>query len=196
VAGLDVRLKSLDEYPEIGEIEEDGRTFAENAVKKATTVALATGELALADDSGLVVDALDGRPGVLSSRYGPDPAARNARLLGELEGVEAEQRTARFACVVALADKRGHAVTRGGTCEGRIAQAPSGDGGFGYDPVFLLPDRDKTMAEISREAKNAISHRGRAFRAMCEVLERVIREHDGLVPLPDVSPPPESPKCL
>jgi len=185
LGGLGVQVRSLADYPEIGEIEEDGRTFAENAVKKAVTVALATGHLALADDSGLEVDALGGRPGVFSSRYGPTDAERNERLLAELKLVSPEQRTARFVCVAALADKRGNAVTRRGVCEGLIAERPSGEGGFGYDPIFLLPEQGCTMAELSREEKNRISHRGKAFRAMREVLERVLREHGGLVPAPE-----------
>jgi len=200
MAGLDLRLRSLADYPEIGEIEEDGRTFAENAVKKAATVALATGELALADDSGLEVEALDGRPGILSSRYAPTSRERNERLLAELAGVEPERRAARFVCVAALADRQGHAVTRTGICAGRIALAPAGEGGFGYDPIFIptgstniLPEggtdilpviHELTMAQLSREEKNRISHRGQAFRAIRNVLEQVILEHGGLIPIP------------
>jgi len=184
LAGLDVRIRSLADYPEIGEIVEDGRTFAENAVKKAATVALATGELALADDSGIEVEALGGRPGVLSSRYAPTSRERNERLLAELAGVEPERRAARFACVAALADRQGHVVTRTGICEGRIAPAPLGEGGFGYDPIFLLPERGLTMAQLTREEKNAISHRGQAFRAIREVIEQVITARGGLIPLP------------
>ena len=184
LAGLDLRLRSLADYPEIGEIEEDGRTFAENAVKKAATVALATGELALADDSGIEVEALGGRPGVLSSRYAPTPRERNERLLAELAGMAPERRGARFVCVAALADRQGHAVARTGACSGRIALEPAGEGGFGYDPIFLLPDRGLTMAQLTREEKNRISHRGEAFRAIRAVLEKVITEHGGLIPIP------------
>lgn len=185
LGGLNIRLRSLADYPEVGEIAEDGRTFAENAVKKATTVALATGCLALADDSGLEVDALGGRPGVLSSRYGPSDRERNERLLAELRGVEQERRTARFVCVAALADRRGHAIARKGVCEGLIALAPAGEQGFGYDPIFFLPDRGLTMAQLSREEKNLVSHRGKAFRAIRAVLERVLAEHGGLIPIPE-----------
>jgi XTP/dITP diphosphohydrolase len=184
LAGLDVRVRSLADYPEIGEIEEDGRTFAENAVRKAATVALATGELALADDSGIEVEALGGRPGVFSNRYAPTSRERNERLLAELAGVETERRAAHFVCVAALADRQGHVVTRTGICEGRIAFAPLGEGGFGYDPIFLLPGRGLTMAQLTREEKNAISHRGHAFRAIREVIEQVITAHGGLIPLP------------
>jgi len=185
IASLDLQLRSLADYPDIGEIVEDGRTFAENAVKKATTVALATGELALGDDSGLEVDTLGGRPGVSSSRYAPTSRERNEKLLAELQGVEAERRTARFVCVAALADRQGHAVARTGVCEGRIAFAPSGEGGFGYDPVFLLPDRGVTMAQLTREEKNRISHRGQAFRAIRDALERVLTQYGGVIPIPE-----------
>ena len=185
LSDLDLRLRSLADYPELGEIVEDGRTFGENAVKKATTVALATGELALADDSGLEVEALGGRPGVLSSRYGPSARQRNERLLAELVDIESQRRAARFVCVAALADRCGHAVTRTGVCAGQIALAPTGEGGFGYDPIFLLPDRGLTMARLTREEKNRISHRGQALRAIREVLVRVICEHGGLIPIPE-----------
>ena len=192
LAGLDLRLRSLADYPEIGEVEEDGLTFAENAVKKAATVALATGELALADDSGIEVEALGGRPGVLSNRYAPTSRERNERLLAELAGVEPARRTARFVCVAALADRRGHAVTRTGICAGSIALAPAGEAGFGYDPVFLplggtgIPPviDGLTMAQLTREQKNQISHRGQAFRAIRAFLEQVIAEHGGLIPIP------------
>jgi len=184
LAGLDVRIRSLADYPDIGEIVEDGRTFAENAVKKATTVALETGELALADDSGLEVQALGGRPGILSNRYAPTPRERNERLLQELQDVEMALRTARFVCVAALADRQGHAVARTGFCEGRIALAPAGEAGFGYDPIFLLPDLGVTMAQLTCEEKNRISHRGKAFCAIREVLEHVLAEHGGLIPMP------------
>lgn len=185
LGALGVRIRSLEDYPELGEIEEDGRTFAENAVKKAAAVALAVGALALADDSGLEVEALDGRPGIFSNRYAPTTDERNARLLAELQGVEAQHRAARFVCVAALADPQGHAVTRTGLCEGRIANQPAGKGGFGYDPIFLLPDRNLTLAQLTREEKNAISHRGRAFRAIREVLRRVLDEYGGSVPVPE-----------
>jgi XTP/dITP diphosphohydrolase len=184
LGGLDLEVRSLANYPDLPDVDEDGRTFAENAVKKATAIALAARELALADDSGLVVDALAGRPGVHSSRYAPSSAERNARLLRELNDVPLERRTARFVCVAALADAQGHAVTREGTCEGRIALAPRGAAGFGYDPVFLLPDRGETMAEISTLEKNEISHRGAALRAIRAVLEDVINTHNGMIPLP------------
>ncbi len=184
LAGLNLTIQSLADYPQIGEIEEDGRTFAENAVKKAVTVALATGELTLADDSGLEVDALGGRPGIFSSRYAPTTAERNIKLLEELKGIAEPLRTARFVCAAALADPQGHAIVRTGVCEGRIAFEPSGTGGFGYDPLFFLPEQNKTMASLTDEEKNRISHRGKAIRALRPVLETVLREHGGRIPLP------------
>ncbi|MCX8037224.1 MAG: XTP/dITP diphosphatase [Candidatus Sumerlaeia bacterium] len=184
LSGLDLTFRTLADYPDIGDIEEDGRTFAENAVKKAVSVALATGKLALADDSGLEVDALGGRPGIYSSRYAPTTAERNAKLLEELKDVAVPLRTARFVCVAALADPHGHAVVRTGVCEGRIAFEPSGTGGFGYDPLFFLPEHNKTMASLSDEEKNRISHRGKAIRALRPVLETVLREYGGRIPIP------------
>ena len=157
------------------DVVETGRSYLENAIAKAVRHAEASRLPSLADDSGLEVDALDGRPGVLSARYGgpraPDPAARNALLLAELEGVPAARRGARFRAVVALALPRGETYAREGTVEGRIAEAPRGAEGFGYDPIFELPD-GRTMAEVGPE-KNEFSHRARAVRALLPVLRRL-----------------------
>jgi len=150
------------------EVEETGETFEENAVLKATAFARAAGLAALADDSGLEIDALGGEPGVRSRRYTGDDATdadRIALVLRKLAGVAEERRTARFRCVMALATPEELVGIVSGTCEGRIALAPRGDNGFGYDPIFLLPDRGKTMAELSSAVKNVISHRGRAGAA-------------------------------
>jgi XTP/dITP diphosphohydrolase len=169
--GEAVRLRPLAEFPEIPEVPETGRTFEENAIQKARTVAQATGLPVLADDSGLEVDALGGAPGVHSRRAAgagaPDPK-RIAWLLRRLEGVPPERRTARFHCVVALAvpapDGTVQVETFHGTVEGRILDAPRGTGGFGYDPVFLVVELGRSMAELSLEEKNRISHRARALR--------------------------------
>lgn len=153
--------------PEVVNMEETGETFAANARIKALAAARATGEKTLADDSGLCVDALDGRPGVRSHRWaGPDAtdADRIAKLLNALEGVPAERRTARFVCAMCLAAPEGVLWEGEGAVEGRIANAPHGEGGFGYDPVFLLPD-GRSLAELAPDEKNAVSHRGRAARA-------------------------------
>ena len=154
---------------------EDADTFEGNALIKARAAHEATGLAALADDSGLAVDALDGAPGVFSARYcgvHGDDDANNAKVLAELEGVPDDKRTARFVCALAFVDEDGSETTAFGTIEGRIAHDLSGEGGFGYDPMFL-PDEfggAKTLAEVTQEEKNAISHRGNALRALKEKL--------------------------
>jgi XTP/dITP diphosphohydrolase len=159
------------------EVEETGQTFAENAAQKARAYARAAGMPALADDSGLKVDALGGAPGVHSARYagpGASDEDRYRKLLAELEGVPLERRTARFRCVVAIAHLDGHVAFADGTCEGRIAFAPRGENGFGYDPVFLVSGRGVTMAELPAEVKNQISHRARALRAARPLLDALL----------------------
>ena len=161
------------------EIEETGQTYTENATMKAVEYAKASGLVTLADDSGLEVDALGGRPGPLSARYaGPDRTdeERVRALLEELAGVPDEQRTARFRAVIAIAEPGGRVELAGGTVEGRIAHEPRGENGFGYDPVFLLPERGMTTAELPPDEKNAVSHRGAAARNAQAVLERMLRE--------------------
>jgi len=165
------------------EVEETGETFAENAILKARAYAEASGLLTLADDSGLEVDALDGAPGVRSARYSGPGASDEDRyrlLLRRLAGVPAEGRTARFRCVVALATPEGEVQTAEGRCEGVIGFEPRGTHGFGYDPVFYMPDRGQTMAELLPEVKNRISHRARAARAAMPILRRLLgREGEG-----------------
>jgi XTP/dITP diphosphohydrolase len=157
------------------EIEEHGDSYRENALLKAVPFAKASKRATLADDSGLEVDALNGRPGIHSARYGGaglDDADRWRRLLDELRSVPWEARTARFRCVIALARPDGLVETTEGTCEGRIAFEAVGSGGFGYDPVFYLPQFDCTMAQLAEEVKNRISHRARAARAAVPILLR------------------------
>jgi XTP/dITP diphosphohydrolase len=148
--------------------EETGATFAENAAQKARAAMQATGLPCIADDSGLEVDALDGRPGVRSARYADSDAERIARLLGELEGTPDAARTARFCCAVAFVhpDDPEGLVLREGHCAGRILRAPRGHNGFGYDPVFFVEQLGQTFAEAPAEEKNRLSHRGRAMRAL------------------------------
>ena len=165
-----VRFRTTQDFPGHPEVEETGDTYAHNATLKARVWAERTGLITLADDSGLEVAAMDGRPGVHSSRYAATNDARIAGILQELEGVAEPRRLARFVCVMALVHPNGSVWLRRGQCEGRIALAPSGAGGFGYDPIFLLPDRGQTMADISEHDKNHISHRGRAARAMAQVI--------------------------
>ena len=159
------------------DVEETGSTFAENAILKARTYAQASGLWTWADDSGLEVDALNGRPGIYSARYaGPDASDedRYRKLIAELEQLAADNWHARFRCVVALATPDGRVETIGDTVEGIIIDAPRGDHGFGYDPVFFMPERDATMAELPAEIKNQISHRGKAALAAKEMLRRMI----------------------
>ncbi|HXF81440.1 MAG TPA: RdgB/HAM1 family non-canonical purine NTP pyrophosphatase [bacterium] len=165
---LPIQVYSLEAFPQIGELPEDGLTYTENAISKAITVARLTGRIAVADDSGLEVDALNGRPGPLSRRFLGDAAsdaARNARILKLLQAVPPERRTARYRAVVAVALPGGEVRTFEGLCEGKIAPAPRGAGGFGYDPIFLVPAYGKTMAQLPLAVKNRLSHRSRAFAA-------------------------------
>jgi XTP/dITP diphosphohydrolase len=160
-------------------IAETGATFQENAIIKATGYAAASGFLTLADDSGLEVDALNGRPGVNTARYGGlglTPVQRYELLLENLESVPMAERSARFRCVIALASGEGVLGTAAGICEGWIAQEPAGTGGFGYDPIFLLPDRMKTMAELPAVEKHLISHRGQAIAEIAPLLRQVLAE--------------------
>ncbi len=168
LVGDAVEVLSLKELPSVPEPVEDGATFEENAEKKARGYAEATGLPALADDSGLCVDALGGRPGVLSARYAEgDDRARYEKLLSELKDVPEEQRTASFRCALCLALPGGLSHVEVGRCEGRIGHSPRGTHGFGYDPTFVLPHlAGRTMAELTPEEKAAISHRGEAFRKM------------------------------
>jgi len=170
--GTDVQVRGLEagRWPEP---DENGATFAENAAIKACHYASLVGTAALSDDSGLCVDALGGAPGIYSSRYAPTDAERIARLLAELEAARAsapEQRVARFVCSAVIAWPDGRILSAEGTCEGIVAPQPRGQGGFGYDPIVWLPDRGVTVAELSADEKNQISHRGRALRAIAELL--------------------------
>ena len=173
LSGVPVELVGLSGFPDAPEVEETGETLEENALLKAESAAGHTGLPAVADDTGLFVDALDGAPGVRSARYaGPECIyeRNNARLLAELEGLPPEKRVARFECVVALAVPDKLQMLFRGRLPGRITEAPRGDNGFGYDPIFQPDDMDVTLAELSAEAKNAISHRCIAFRRLREFL--------------------------
>jgi len=178
--GLDVEWLSLEDAGVTVEVEETGTTFRENAELKAKTYAREAGLLTLADDSGLEVDALNGRPGVHTSRFGGedlDSAGRYRLLLERLQRVPWERRGARFRCVVALATPEGGVLeTAEGAIEGRIALAPAGDGGFGYDPVFYIEEQGKTMAQLSADIKNRLSHRARAVTAIKPLLRRVLED--------------------
>jgi len=208
LADYDVPVIGLSDLPQLPEAVEEGPTFVANAEAKARHYARLTNHWALADDSGLEVDALDGAPGVYSARYATQPrrglsedsalgrtasddseparaspdaerndAANNARLIAELAGVPPERRSARFRCALSLADGDRILATASGVIEGRIIDVPRGSNGFGYDPHFLLPDRNLTTAELPPEEKNRISHRGQALRAIAPLLACLLAEH-------------------
>ena len=172
VTPADVGLKDFD-------VVEDGRTYAENAEKKALAYCQASGLPVLADDSGLEVDALDGAPGLHSARYAPQPGAtdadRRALMVKNLRGLP-QPWTARFRCTVAVATPEGAMELTEGTCEGEIIPEERGSNGFGYDPIFMLTDLGRTMAELTRQQKNTLSHRARAVNAAIPLLERMIEE--------------------
>jgi len=173
---LEVELCFPDDLDLHLDVREDGTTYAENARKKANRYAQASGLLTMADDSGLEVDALDGAPGIHSARYaaGSD-ADRVEALLDDLRGVPSRERTARFRCVLVIVSRAGDVYQFEGVCEGVITRQPRGEGGFGYDPVFYLPQCDCTMAELSRDEKNRVSHRARAVEAALPMLKRLVR---------------------
>jgi XTP/dITP diphosphohydrolase len=178
--GLPVDVRAVGELGgEPLHVVEDGETFEANALLKARAVAAATHLTTLADDSGLEVDALGGRPGVRSARFAGESATdadNNAALLGLLQDVDESQRTARFRCTIALVDPwdRDHPIVVDGRCEGTIARSPKGAGGFGYDPLFLVAGTDQTMAELAADDKNRISHRARALAALRPELEALV----------------------
>lgn len=178
LADLGLELADLTRWPQAPEVEEDGATFEANARKKAVVLAKALGQWVLGEDSGLVVPALAGRPGVLSARYAGtqgDDAANNAKLLAELAPFPDEQRGAYYVCTAALADPQGEvrAVVEG-RCHGRIIREYRGGGGFGYDPLFLIPEYHRTFGELSPVVKHALSHRARALAKLRPVLQRLL----------------------
>jgi len=179
---FDVEWLGLSDFPNINEIKEDGETFAENARKKATGYAEQTGLWTIADDSGLVIDALDGAPGVHSARFsGAKDKDRTlldhknmAKVLKFLEGIPKEKRTARFVCCLCLASAEKVLAETEGELEGFITEEEIGENGFGYDPIFFVPKLNRTVAQLTREEKNAISHRGNAIRELKHFLEQLL----------------------
>ena len=170
-----INIKNLDDFGPIPPVVEDGDTFDENAYKKSSFVSKVLGYPALADDSGLVVDALDGAPGVYSARYAGEDATdvqRYAKLLEEMKGQS--NRKAAFECVISLAVPTGAALTYEARCEGLITEEPAGDGGFGYDPVFYYPPLKKTFGQLSREEKGRVSHRGKALQELKDEFDKVL----------------------
>ncbi len=173
LSGLGLKILALADFSDVPEIEEDGRSFSENALKKARFYSRLLGRLTIADDSGLEVAALNGAPGIFSARYageGASDGANTRKLLREMEGVSVSKRGARFRCSIAIVAPEGKETVVEGTCRGRIGFGEVGKRGFGYDPVFILPRRRKTMAQISLVEKNRISHRGKALRKLKTVI--------------------------
>jgi XTP/dITP diphosphohydrolase len=174
LAGLGLDLVTIDDVAPAAELREDGDTFEDNALAKARQAAAATGLPAIADDSGLAVDALAGAPGVWSARYAglpSDDARNNAKLLDALRGVPPARRGAEFRCLAAFVDRAaGLEILRAGACRGEILEVPRGTDGFGYDPLFLVPALGRTMAELPLDEKNRLSHRAAAFRALASAL--------------------------
>jgi XTP/dITP diphosphohydrolase len=179
--GFPVQIKSLSDFGPIPVVEEDGDTFDANAYKTASFTARVLGYPAIADDSGIAVDALNGAPGVHSARYGGQGASdedRRRKLLAEMDG--RTHRNAAFECVISLAVPSGPALTYEGRCEGVLAEAPRGRNGFGYDPIFYYPPLQKTFAELTREEKGRVSHRGKALRELRGEFDQVmqwVRKH-------------------
>jgi XTP/dITP diphosphohydrolase len=176
-----VKLKCLDDFGPIPEVEEDGETFDENAYKKASFTAKILGIPALADDSGLMVEALDGAPGVLSARYAGENATDEQRIAKLLKALkEQARRKAAFVCVLSIAVPSGPALTYEARCEGLIAEQPAGQNGFGYDPIFFYPPLNKTFAQMTLKEKSQVSHRGKALNELKQEFDKVliwIRRH-------------------
>ena len=176
---LKLDLRSAADIPGLADVIEDAATVRDNAIKKAVETAKFAKMLTIADDTGLEVDALNGEPGVRSARYAGDDASyfeNNKKLLANLQGVPSEKRTARFRCVIAIADEKGLVECVEGICNGAIIADEKGGGGFGYDPLFIADGQVKTFAEISPDVKNRISHRGKALQKAWAVLSRYLRE--------------------
>jgi len=177
--GMDISVSGLDEFPGSPEVDEDGNTFAENALKKAAAIAAHTGRITMADDSGLEVDSLGGAPGIYSARYAGEQgndAKNNEKLLKELEGVLDENRGAQFHCVIAIVAPGGRQEIAEGICRGTIIHEGRGKQGFGYDPIFLYEPFGLTFSEMTAEQKNSISHRSRAIAALKEILPGFIQQ--------------------
>jgi XTP/dITP diphosphohydrolase len=180
LADLGLEFADLNQWPDLPEVVEDGETFEANARKKATEIAQRTGQWVMGEDSGLVVPALRGRPGVHSARYAGkhgDDAANNARLLAELAPHPDDKRQAYYVCTAAIADPQGEVqIVVEGRCHGRILREARGTGGFGYDPLFLIPEYHRTFGELTPAVKHALSHRARALAQLRPALSQVLRK--------------------
>jgi XTP/dITP diphosphohydrolase len=174
-----IQVRTLLDFPELDDVEETGKTFAENAALKAETISRVIGKMVIADDSGLMVDALGGKPGVFSARYAGEAKSDEAnidKVLQELASIPNEERLARFCCALAVATPNRKTLTVFGTCEGEILRERRGTNGFGYDPIFFVKEKMKSMAELSPEEKNLISHRANAIKELEKQLEEFLEE--------------------
>ncbi len=167
----EIKILTMKDFPPLPKIEEDGKTYQENAVKKARKISEYTGKICLADDSGLEIDYLKGKPGIYSSRWGSSDEERINKVLKLLENVPINKRNAKFVCVVVLVFPNGKIYMVKEECKGSITFNPKGEHGFGYDPIFLIPEYDKTFAELGNKIKNQISHRGKAMRRMINIIK-------------------------
>ncbi|MFK9091262.1 XTP/dITP diphosphatase [Bacillus salipaludis] len=180
-ASRGIEVRTLLDFPEIPEVEETGTTFEENAILKAEAVSRALNKMVIGDDSGLMVDALEGRPGIYSARYAGEPKNdqnNTDKVLSELQGVPEGERTARFYCALAVAVPGQETRTVSGTCEGRILEERRGTNGFGYDPVFYVPEKGVAMAELTADEKNSISHRANALKKLDVILDSILESAD------------------
>ena len=169
-----IKVLTIKDFPDLPQIEEDGKTFTENAIKKACKLSQYTGKICLADDSGLEIDYLKGKPGIYSSRWGNSDEERIRKVLELLKDVPKNKRGAKFICVLVLAFPNGRRYIVNGECKGRISVNPRGEYGFGYDPIFIVPEYDKTFAELGEEIKNRISHRGKALKKIIKIINKLV----------------------
>ena len=176
-----IKVQTLLDFPEIPDIEETGQTFEENAILKAETISKALNKMVIGDDSGLMIDALEGRPGIYSARYAGEQKNDQDnidKVLSELSGVRDGNRTARFYCALAIAIPNSKTQTVFGTCEGRILEERRGTNGFGYDPIFNVPEKSLAMAELTSDEKNKISHRANALKKLDVILDSILERAD------------------
>lgn len=169
-----IKILPNKDFPQLPKIDEDGKTFQENALKKACKISKYTGKVCLADDSGLEIDYLEGKPGIYSSRWGNNDEERINKVLNLLENVPENKRNAKFVCVLVLAFPDGRKYMVKEECPGKISFIPRGKYGFGYDPIFLIPEYNQTFAELGDKIKNQISHRGKALRRMIKIINELV----------------------
>lgn len=169
----DVKILTMKDFPNLQKVEEDGKNYQENAFKKASKISKHTGKICLADDSGLEIDYLKGEPGIYSSRWGTTDEERIKKVLKLLKNVPKNERKAKFVCAAVLLFPNGKIYNVKEECKGSISFNPKGEYGFGYDPIFLIPEYNKTFAELGDKVKNRISHRGKAMRRMIEIIKEI-----------------------